>query len=535
MQEVRETLPSGSIIGGRYQIERLLGKGGFGAVYLVRDQRVRNNLFALKEVVDPNKRERERFTFEAELLKRVDHTALPRVYRVFEDDVHDRAYMLMDYIEGSNLERLRVQQPNKQFSVRQVLTIMGPIMDAVSYLHKQHPPIIHRDIKPANIIVPPSGAEAVLVDFGIAKEFDPESTTTAVRHASPGYGAPEQYATGTNTRTDIYGLGATMYALLTGVVPTDAFYRMTQLGSRGTDPLEPIQNYAPDVPQSFSNAIYRAMAVDMEHRFPTVQDFWQELNSGSLEQPAQGPFAAPLAGAVLTGPTSRVTPAPVVNERTTAILPEGKRSRRRRVGAWLLLLLALLIGVAAAALFLPSLLSHHPTTTTTTPTPVVRHHATPTAAVTPSPHATTAPSPTSTSNPPPTSTPPPSVPLLEKQYSGQAHNTPANVKANMSLVSINQRGGTIQGTFNVSSPLSGTGPFNGTINSAGVVQFTVNSNQVPAPLFFQGKMQSDGSISGMYCSLDQTGHCNPASGGYGTWQVIPSSPGSFLESDRIIA
>lgn len=533
MQEVRETLPIGSIIGGRYQIERLLGKGGFGAVYLVRDQRVRNNLFALKEVIDPNKRERERFTFEAELLKRVDHAALPRVYRVFEDDVHDRAYMLMDYIEGSNLERLRVQQPKKQFSVRQVLTIMGPIMDAVSYLHKQHPPIIHRDIKPANIIVPPSGVEAVLVDFGIAKEFDPESTTTAVRHASPGYGAPEQYATGTNTRTDIYGLGATMYALLTGIVPTDAFYRTTQLGSRGIDPLEPIQNYAPDVPQHISNAIYRAMAIDIENRFPTVQDFWQELNSGSTERPAKAPVAASLAGAVLTGPTARISPAPVVNERTTAVLPEEMRSRRRRIGAWLLLLLALLIGVAAAALFLPSLLSHHPGTATTTPTPVVRHHATPTAAVTPTPHATRAPSPTSTSHPTSTSTPAPGVPLLEKQYNGQAHNTPANVTANMSLMSIKQNGGTIQGTFSVSSPLAGSGPFNGTINSADVVQFTVNSNQVPAPLFFQGRLQGDGSISGTYCSLDQTGHCNPAAGGYGTWQVLPASPGSFLSLEML--
>ncbi len=83
MQELKETLPVGSIIRGRYQVEKLLGKGGFGAVYLVKDQRVRQNLFALKEVIDPNRRERERFTFEADLLKRVDHPSLPRVYRVF--------------------------------------------------------------------------------------------------------------------------------------------------------------------------------------------------------------------------------------------------------------------------------------------------------------------------------------------------------------------------------------------------------------------------------------------------------------------
>ena len=139
--------------------------------------------------------------------------------------------MLMDYVEGSNLEVLRRQQSNKRFSVQQVLSIMAPIMNAVSYLHNQKLPIIHRDIKPSNIIVPPSRNEAVLVDFGIAKEFDPDSTTTSERHASPGYAAPEQYGTGTNTRTDIYGLGATMYTLLTGVVPADAFFRTTILGS----------------------------------------------------------------------------------------------------------------------------------------------------------------------------------------------------------------------------------------------------------------------------------------------------------------
>src|SRR5438445_12582237 len=109
-------------------------------------------------------------------------------------------------------------------------------MDAITYLHKQHPPVLHRDIKPSNIIVP-AGGPPVLVDFGIAKEYEPDSTTTTVRRCSPGYGAPEQYSSGTNNRTDIYGLGATFYVLLSGIVPADAFNRMIRLGSKESDKL----------------------------------------------------------------------------------------------------------------------------------------------------------------------------------------------------------------------------------------------------------------------------------------------------------
>ena len=172
MQEVKAILPLGSIVGDRYVVEDWLGKGGFGAVYLVRDLRVKHNLFALKEVIDPDRRERNRFLFEAELLKRFDHHALARVYRVFDDDTQNRAYMLMDYIEGPNLETVRQQLPDKRFSFSQALTLMAPIMEAVDYLHSQQPPIIHRDIKPANIIVPDTGDDAVLVDFGVAKEYN---------------------------------------------------------------------------------------------------------------------------------------------------------------------------------------------------------------------------------------------------------------------------------------------------------------------------------------------------------------------------
>ena len=225
---MQATLPLGTVLQGRYVVENLLGKGGFGAVYLVRDQKVRGNRFALKEVIDQGEQDRKPFIQEGDLLKRLDHPALPRVYRVFEDSEHGRAYILMDYVEGSNLEILRKQQPGERFSLPQVLAIMAPIVDAVTYLHHQQPPIIHRDIKPANIIVPVEGGEAMLVDFGVAKEYDPASTTTAIRRATPGYAALEQYSSGTNTRTDIYGLGATFYTLLTGTVPIDALYRITQ-------------------------------------------------------------------------------------------------------------------------------------------------------------------------------------------------------------------------------------------------------------------------------------------------------------------
>src|SRR5713101_3821847 len=121
MIEERMTLAVGTTIrdpsGERYLIEGLLGTGGFGAVYLVRDRRVKDNLFALKEVIDPNKRDRERFIFEGEILKRLDHRALPRVYRVFEHDKLKRVYLLMDYIKGRNLEALRKEQPDQRFAL----------------------------------------------------------------------------------------------------------------------------------------------------------------------------------------------------------------------------------------------------------------------------------------------------------------------------------------------------------------------------------------------------------------------------------
>ena len=254
---------------------------------------VKEQLFALKEVIDPNSQDRERFIFEAEVLKRLNHRALPHVYKVFEYEKLKRVYMLMDYIEGQNLDILRLEQPDRRFSLPLVLAVMKPIVDALIYLHSQNPPIVHRDIKPSNIIVSTRGGEAVLVDFGLAKEYIEDSTTTIIRHGSPGFAAPEQYGSGTNPRTDMYGLGATLYTLLTGTIPADAITRVT--GSRGIDPLVPAHLVVPSVPWATSMAIEKAMSISSIDRFDSVEDFWRELN---IPTP---PEASRLSSSKITG------------------------------------------------------------------------------------------------------------------------------------------------------------------------------------------------------------------------------------------
>jgi serine/threonine protein kinase len=434
------------MIRDRYVIEDLLGKGGFGAVYRVRDQRVRGNQFALKEVIDPGVEEQKRFVFEGEMLKRLDHPGLPRVYRIFTGDNNEsnRLYLLMDYIDGPNLEQLRQRHPQKRLSLAETMAIMAPIVTAVHYLHEQQPPIIHRDIKPANIIVPDERERSVLVDFGIAKEYEQDGTTTAIRRCSPGYGAPEQYARGTNVQTDVYGLGATFYALLTGTVPTDALYRMTQMGSRRGDPLEPVNELAPDVPEYVATAIHCAMAINVADRFPSVDAFWDALHTPPVIKgtpdanldlaSAEGaftlattakrprPLAAPITPIVAITPAQPVTPTPSVSVMPAASSPitsatpsisrpgaafERSQERKRRrplllLLAALLALFALTTGVLFESGILPGL---HPSSASSPKTP--KTHVAPGSGKTPTSHTTPTSSPTAkaTSSPTPTSTP----------------------------------------------------------------------------------------------------------------------------------
>ena len=280
-QEQQIILPEGVTIRGaggeRYVVEGLLGKGEMGAVYQVKDRHRKGHTFALKEVINPDKQDRERFAFEGDILKRLQHRALPQVYRVFENDQLKRVYIVMDYIKGRNLEDLRGEQPEGRFSLPLVLALLSPIVEAVMYLHAQEPPIVHRDIKPANIIVPVGADEAILVDFGSAKEYVPSGKATVLARSSPGFAAPEQYGSGTSPRTDIYGLGATLYTLLTGTPPPAAPTRIAKTWGDRPDPLKHAHELNPDIPETVAETLQRAMSISSADRFATVEEFWQTL------------------------------------------------------------------------------------------------------------------------------------------------------------------------------------------------------------------------------------------------------------------
>ena len=549
MREVRTEFPKGKVVRQRYSVEELLGQGGFGAVYRVRDRRVRGNVFALKEVIDPNRRQRESFAFEGEVLKRLDHPALPRVYRVFEDEKRYRLYMLMDYIEGTNLERLRYQQPGMRFTLSQVMSIMAPIKEAVAYLHVQQPPIIHRDIKPANIIVLASGEGSVLVDFGIAKEYDRDATTTAIRHCSPGYGAPEQYVRDTNTQTDMYGLAATIYTLLTGEVPIDALYRITRLSGRGADPLIPANVLAPALPAAVAEVLQRALAVNYNDRYATIDDFWQALEPFAHDLEDVGEMTDPVVEHVVLRREGRTTAAltsshfPPISPETPAIppsrvnvyrnTPPGRAGRGRSgliaLGLVALALLALASGLTTANTHW--LTAHYAKTTTHTVTRSAAHaprspaeqavsHAI--SVVTPTPQATAPERPVPTQPVLSPTVPVASYPLLTMGYSGTIHNTPASVDSTMSLSQMHQDGTHISGYFSVGPGLLGSGYFTGTLSTDNRVAFLVPAVSRLLPLYFQGHLQSDGSIVGMYCSY-QNDQCDYSGGGYGKWSVLPQS------------
>jgi outer membrane protein assembly factor BamB/tRNA A-37 threonylcarbamoyl transferase component Bud32 len=215
------TLALGSILNQRYQVDKVLGVGGMGAVYRVRDLHFPDvdKYCALKEMItkftDPmDQRTRlSNFQREANLLASLSHPAIPSVHDFFVE--HERAYLVLDYIEGRNLEVV-LQDTHGMLGEQAVVGWALQLCDVLHYLHAHTPPIIFRDLKPSNVILTPQN-QIVLIDFGIARSFQEGQRGTMV--GTEGYSPPEQYRGQVDPRSDLYSLGALMHHLLTGNDP----------------------------------------------------------------------------------------------------------------------------------------------------------------------------------------------------------------------------------------------------------------------------------------------------------------------------
>lgn len=328
-------LAPNTILQNRYQVLRSLGVGGMGAVYQANDLRL-NQIVALKENSGGDPRQ---FQQEASLLANLRHPNLPRVIDHFVES--NAQYLVMDYIEGEDVQA-QIDRAGA-LSEAQVLAWFNQILDAVAYLHNRG--IIHRDIKPANIKITPQG-QAVLVDFGIAKVYRPgQLTASGARAVTMGFSAPEQYGSGTDQRSDIYSLGATLYVLLTGHAPPDALAR-----AGGSAMLVPPRQLNPALSYPVEQAILCALAVPPDQRWQTVAELRAALKS-------------------LVAPTQMASPQLMP---TMPLMPPGQLVTKpsRTTAPFVLAVIGIiivgtmLIVIVFGAVVLP-LLAQHPTTSPT--------------------------------------------------------------------------------------------------------------------------------------------------------------------------
>lgn len=218
-------LPAGFLLARRYQIIRQLGQGGFSTVYKARDRARRNRLVAIKQIrlempglqgiLDAG----DAYNREVTHLSQLRNKHLPRFYSHFTDE--QNWYIVIEYIDGQTLEERLGKIRRGALPVMQVLDIGIALCDTLEYLHMQRPPLIFRDVKPANVIIT-RAAKLYLIDFGTTRPYRPGWKDTGPL-GTPGYAAPEQYGRRAHTtpQTDIYGLGATLQTLLTGLEPLE--------------------------------------------------------------------------------------------------------------------------------------------------------------------------------------------------------------------------------------------------------------------------------------------------------------------------
>lgn len=353
------TLERGALLHKRYRIVEILGQGGMGSVYRAVDENlgvdcaVKENLFTTDEYA-------RQFRLEAVILANLRHPNLPRVTDHFV--IGDQGqYLVMDYIEGEDL-RQRMERVGN-ISEDDAVLLGAAMCDALTYLHTRKPPILHRDIKPGNVKITSEG-HIFLVDFGLAKVLHgSQATTTGARAMTPGYSPPEQYGTArTDPRTDIYSLGATIYASLTGIIPEDGLAR-----AMDNTQLTPLRKRNSKISRRLAAAIEKAMGVDPADRFQNADDFkYALLGSKSKTQRLPGDYVIqpPPPGAEEAHRQSSIEREVQSNPSHKNGIPEDelpvfksrkKRRKNRLAPALLVLLFLLAAAIVGVVRFRPEL------------------------------------------------------------------------------------------------------------------------------------------------------------------------------------
>lgn len=257
-----------SVFNGKYEVLKEIGRGGMSVVYLAMDKHL-NKQWAIKEIRKTGKDKKgtiyvQSLMTEANLMKRLDHPAIPRIVDIVENS--EAIYVVMDYVEGESLDKVLDKFGPQPQDV--VLDWAKQLADALNYLHSQNPPIIYRDMKPANVMLKPEGT-VKLIDFGTAREYKGTNIADTVVLGTPGYAAPEQYGKReTDGRTDIYCLGMTLHYLLTGQNPCDQDYEYF-----------PVRHWNPEIHEGIERIIERCVRPDPADRFQNCTELLYALEN----------------------------------------------------------------------------------------------------------------------------------------------------------------------------------------------------------------------------------------------------------------
>lgn len=332
-------MQAGTLLQNRYEVVRLIARGGMGAVYEAVDQRLGNTV-ALKETLVNDPQLRQAFEREARLLAGLSHPVLPSVKDHFTED--GGQFLVMDYIPGEDLAGL-LEQRNAPFPHDEVLAWADDLLDTLDYLHSRQPPIIHRDIKPQNLKLNQRG-RIVLLDFGLAKGTQPAGGQSGMStgQAASIFGYTPQYApieqiqgSGTTARSDLYSLAATLFQLLGNQPPPDALTRASAAVSGQADPLPDLSRINPQISPALNQVLQRAMAQNPQQRFADAQEMQAALKAAAAGQAPAPASSAGINTVVVAGgpaPVAAATPSPAAGTlpppaSAPAAVPPANRAR----------------------------------------------------------------------------------------------------------------------------------------------------------------------------------------------------------------